>query len=262
MSVRWIGHVWSSSPYEGKRLLLHLALADFANDEGECWPSVRTLARKSRSSRQWVLAGLRDMVGDGLLEVMERGGGRGNSSRYRLLTPEGSTDLPITNGSSGSRNGSSGSTQSVKSVTSPTTYRTVSDPSITADQFNVFWLAYPRKVGKGLARRAFVKAMASPTAPTMDTLLSAIQRYEQSVSDRKYLAHPTTWLNGERWLDETEPQPVRFTDIPQHHREAMELGAQYATAGYTLDQLLESAEHMTDEQRQLAVTYYHKRRGA
>ena len=53
MSVRWISYVWESSPFKGERLLLHLALADFANDEGECWPAQPTLAKKARCSVTW-----------------------------------------------------------------------------------------------------------------------------------------------------------------------------------------------------------------
>ena len=52
MSIRWISHVWQKSPYKGEHLLLHLALADFDNDEGEDLPSVRALAVKARCSEQ------------------------------------------------------------------------------------------------------------------------------------------------------------------------------------------------------------------
>ena len=48
-----MAHVWSHSQQNGGELLVMLALADFANDAGECWPSIPVLAQKSRlSARQ------------------------------------------------------------------------------------------------------------------------------------------------------------------------------------------------------------------
>ena len=39
---------WQSSRARGTDLLVLLALADIANDDGECWPSIAHLARKCR----------------------------------------------------------------------------------------------------------------------------------------------------------------------------------------------------------------------
>jgi hypothetical protein len=48
MSVGMLSRVWKHSKARfGDRLVL-LAIADFANDAGEAWPSVETLAKKSR----------------------------------------------------------------------------------------------------------------------------------------------------------------------------------------------------------------------
>jgi hypothetical protein len=64
----------------------------------------------------------------------------------------------------------------------------------------------PKKVGKGQARRSFKQALKKTD---LSTLTSAMDRYAKSVegSDPKFVAHPATWLNGERWDDEP--------DIPQ-----------------------------------------------
>ena len=66
--------------------------------------------------------------------------------------------------------------------------------------FEQFWQAYPRKVGKGKAREAYAKALRI-TDPA--TLTDQARRYAQSVQgkDQQYVAHPTTWLNQERWED-------------------------------------------------------------
>ncbi len=48
MSIMVMSHVWRSSRHKGSDLLLLLAIADFANDEGVAYPSVKTLAAKTR----------------------------------------------------------------------------------------------------------------------------------------------------------------------------------------------------------------------
>ena len=80
--------------------------------------------------------------------------------------------------------------------------------------FDSFWASYPRKVGKGAARKAFVKAMAKGV--TLDTLIAAVEaqkhcrQWTKDGSD--YIPHPSTWLNQERWEDVIEDeQPVSAT---------------------------------------------------
>ncbi len=48
MSFRCIDAVFKGSHQRGPALLVLLALADYANDEGKCWPSMPTLAEKCR----------------------------------------------------------------------------------------------------------------------------------------------------------------------------------------------------------------------
>lgn len=66
--------------------------------------------------------------------------------------------------------------------------------------FDAFWLAYPRKVGKGQARKAWSKALRAAPAETITTAAAAFSA--QPGRDPQFTPHPATWLNGERWLDE------------------------------------------------------------
>lgn len=82
------------------------------------------------------------------------------------------------------------------------------DPGFTA-----FWSAYPRRVAKGEARRAW-KQTASIRPPLPD-ILAAIEAQKRTEQWRKdggtYIPHPATWLRAERWDDETEihAEPVK-----------------------------------------------------
>ena len=72
-----------------------------------------------------------------------------------------------------------------------------------ASDFAAFYAAYPRKVGLVAARKAWTKALkvAGGPEPIMAGLASATFS-----RDRKFIPHPSTWLNAGRWMDEPEPQ--------------------------------------------------------
>lgn len=71
-------------------------------------------------------------------------------------------------------------------------------------EFEQFWQAYPRKVGKSAAQKAFSK-IEEP----LDVLLPALE--QQKFSDQwtrdggRYIPNPATWLNQGRWQDEVSP---------------------------------------------------------
>jgi hypothetical protein len=86
--------------------------------------------------------------------------------------------------------------------------------------FDEFWAAYPRKTDKGNARKAWDKALKKTSARTM---ILAAAAYAATNPEPKFTAHPTTWLNGERWDDQPanlhhlpESAPVTRKHIPQH----------------------------------------------
>ena len=64
--------------------------------------------------------------------------------------------------------------------------------------FEAFWRAYPRKVGKGAAAKAWLRAK---TLSYPDTIIAAVTRHRFDHRER-FIPHPATWLNQERWLDE------------------------------------------------------------
>lgn len=82
--------------------------------------------------------------------------------------------------------------------------RTPSLPSAGGDaELMSFWSAYPRKVGKKAAMRAWARAKDRP--PLAD-ILSALERQSRSDQWRKdggqFIPHPATWLNRGGWADE------------------------------------------------------------
>lgn len=73
--------------------------------------------------------------------------------------------------------------------------------------FQAFWQAYPRRIGKGAARTAFKKALKF--ASTNDIIKGATEfaaHCEEMGTEKQYIPHPSTWLNGERWEDDLESE--------------------------------------------------------
>lgn len=85
MSVRYIDRVWANQELKGGRLLVMLALADHANDAGECWPSQRHLAAKSRLTERQLRRVITALTKEGYLAIAEKGLGRGKKTLYRLF---------------------------------------------------------------------------------------------------------------------------------------------------------------------------------
>jgi len=71
----------------------------------------------------------------------------------------------------------------------------------TDEKFDLFWAAYPKKVAKKYARKAWDKLDVSDSLQT--SILSAIKAQRQTDAWQKdkgqFIPHPTTWLNGGNW---------------------------------------------------------------
>lgn len=72
--------------------------------------------------------------------------------------------------------------------------------------FEEFWQAYPRKIGKGAARKAWEKAVEK--SPPYE-IMAGVEKFKRAKpwrGDLQFCPHPTTWLNQERWEDEYEAE--------------------------------------------------------
>lgn len=89
-------------------------------------------------------------------------------------------------------------------------------PNVQAERFAIFWQAYPKKIAKGAAERAWRKI--KPSAELLQKMLAAIERGKISKQWNKdngqYIPNPSTWLNQKRWEDELEPMFVQRTMAP------------------------------------------------
>lgn len=74
------------------------------------------------------------------------------------------------------------------------------EPELAAE-FQTFWKAYPRKVGRLDAEKAYQKARRQWSA---QQILDGIEAYKRRKPDYADYCHPSTFLNQGRWLDEDD----------------------------------------------------------
>ena len=100
-------------------------------------------------------------------------------------------------------------TQCIHDVSMLETQVSIGKDNIVKDRdntsFDVFWQAYPKRVGKQAAIRSFERALKKTD---IDTMLSAIDKQKQSEQwkrdNGRYIPNPATWLNQGRWDDDVD----------------------------------------------------------
>lgn len=70
--------------------------------------------------------------------------------------------------------------------------------------FDVFWKSYPKKVGRKMALRFWIRL--KPSAVLVKKILTSLSDHKAcdqwKKDDGAFIPHPATWLNQERWEDE------------------------------------------------------------
>ena len=191
-------------------------LADCHNQEtGQCFPSINHLASVCEMSRRSVEGHLTILEQLGLIkrfnQYRDRGGKTSNSYSLDLMgTSEhnSSTDTDTQNLRMVCEKSAHGHTQNLRmnnlGINNLGKETNISSSDDEVDYyFDQLWSLYPRKVGKGQARKAF---KAASKKKDFYELLPKLMDYVQTLEgkDKQYIPHLATWLNGERWEDEVE----------------------------------------------------------
>ena len=252
MSIKHIQAVLESG-LPGNLKMVAITYADCADtDTGECWPCYTTVARRASISRRQAITNTQRLEEMGVLSTVgSKPTKQGSPVKLRsisltrlttvnlsepLLTSKGEDITPLD--------------RRVKSATSkgevhdtlrvnPTSPRTINKPSKNHHgqnefdlAFPVFWKAYPKKVKKQPARKAFEKAakawiLLNKNEPDLQILLTPYifadhlrtDIEKRIVLDRQwkpgspFVPDPPTYLNQARWDDEI--QEVTEHDKPK-----------------------------------------------
>ena len=133
MSIRIMAQVWDKFPGSGADLLTMLALADWSDDTGKCYPSMASIARKVRLSECQARRVVHRLIGTDFLKVTANATGGAMSRRYQIvlasLTP--SADATPSAGDRGSADATPPLAPVIGDPSHSYATRTVNEPSLT-----------------------------------------------------------------------------------------------------------------------------------
>lgn len=93
------------------------------------------------------------------------------------------------------------------------------------ERFEAFWAAYPKKVSKADAIKAFAKLKSADVDAALTALPHHARHWAAEGRETQYIPNAATWLNGQKWTDDlsavarvsrlTPPKPSRQAAIAQ-----------------------------------------------
>lgn len=187
--------VWSRAPYNGSTLLILLALADWANDEGVAWPAMDRLAKKARIDKRSARRVIRRLEKEGIL-VIEEGGGRSKQNRYFIQLKRVANCPPLRELNEDNEGAERGTSDAQKRV--PVSSDPLVDPSLDS------LVARRAKNIKQMSRAEFV------------SYLKAKPEFSHINIDRE-IQRATTWIENHPGRQLTKPFIINWLnkiDVP------------------------------------------------
>ena len=198
-------------------IAVYMALASHTGPGG-VRPSQATLAAEARCSERQVRIVIQRLADHGVLEVTRRrrtgaGMSRNNSlTNGYVLHPHGRL-APDEEPAPGAGWSDRPAPDDRPTGTAQQVTPLIEEEPVKKMGFAEFYMAYPRKVGKEAARRAFDKAAKSVDP---DAIVEGARRYaaDPNLPDRQFIPYPASWLNAGRWDDEPEAERPRVIHAP------------------------------------------------
>lgn len=181
MSVRTMTAVWDLDLPDSDKIVL-LALADCANDEGHCWPSVASLVRKCTKSERTIQGCIKRLVDEGHLTRREV---PGKGCNY-TVHPRGNTPAVIAPRSDNAPQGTTQTPAAAADKPSRTiiTEAEASDMVLSAWNKDSEWSGLHKARGSSNSRKQQLRLRIKENG--LDTMLEAVRR-----------AHRSPFLRGE-----------------------------------------------------------------
>ena len=204
-------------------------LADHYNGEtGECFPSHKRLAECCEMTRQSIINQLKILEEAGLVKIIPRfrSNGSHTSNTYELMLIDTEKEPEVVkNFDIPSQKNEQGLIKDFNTLNLVNNNQVNEQDNIrVVSFFEEVWERYPRKVGKGAAKKAWIKAC---TKINDLALRNAVFEYIEAVNGKtkKFIPHLATWLNQERWDDELENlEPEKTSDFLKNLFKSKSLG--------------------------------------
>lgn len=98
--------------------------------------------------------------------------------------------------------------------------------------FDAFWTAYPRRVDKKPARKAWRAARRRAPADVITAAAAEYARQVQAAGTQpRFIKHPSTWLNADGWTETEHTPPPALTRADQNTLAAIDRSARTGGRG-------------------------------
>jgi len=188
MSIKCLNQALNQQGLTPTKKFILVILGNYADEQGTCYPSYRHIADiVGLADTKGVQRAIKEFEQMGLLYIEHRKAENGGntSNRYHLRLGEG-VETP------------KGAKAWKERVEKPTNTKDNTKDKYN-DAFLEFWSLYPRKLGKKMAYKSFIKF----DEKHYNKIVYGAGRFAESqkATEVRFIPHPTTWLNQERWLD-------------------------------------------------------------
>lgn len=159
------------------------------------------LARLGVDGRDAIASAIRELEDHGYLERRQGRNADGTMAETTWITKDPDEVSPPT-----------GFPATAEPTTAKPLYKNTNDKNkkskVYGDLFDQFWLAYPRKVGKGSAFKAFSKICLERDDLNPADIIAGANRMaaDPNLPPVQYIPYPATWLGRDGWLDEPYPE--------------------------------------------------------
>jgi len=86
------------------------------------------------------------------------------------------------------------------------------------NSFADFWIAYPRRVAKKAAEKAWLRAVKKTEPSIILAALESTKRREWRERETQFIPHAATWINATEFDEFEERTELLIDEIPQGHR--------------------------------------------
>jgi DNA-binding transcriptional ArsR family regulator len=220
-----------TQPVSGTDKVVLIGIANHLGRDEEGWSGwvyTSVLVEYAQVDERTVRRSISRLVDAGLMSREERAGGtdgkvnpRYRPNRYSIRPPSeqdrGGTDVPPQSTpdahvpSGGDAHVPSGGDAHVPSLIEEPSFEPSTEPtptpSLTLGEFEAFWQAYPRRIARPAALKAWKRARRRGSDAT--TIIGGAERWAAywttTGTETRFVPHPATWLNQHRWNDNTDP---------------------------------------------------------
>jgi len=225
MSTIIMSHCWPMVGMSPAQKAVLISLADQANDDGYCWPSVGTIAKRTCLSERAVQGAIKWLQSAGLLSSDER---RGTSSVYRITPAAYAPPQEMRPADAAPRG--AGNAPPPPQMLRPTPADAAPKPSLNrqlnrkepkdtradATGFEAFWECWPQNERKQDKAKCSEKWKRDSLDTVADSIVGDVTAKKHSQKWRDgFIEAPMVYLNNRRWEDgaaSATAGPKRGTD--------------------------------------------------